>query len=440
MNPPLRAALLLGLLLAAAPARAQPPGDLDPAPVEPATGAVPGAPAAPASAPGVPAAASGAPASASGAPASAPGAPASPPPAPPAADASSPAVTAAPAPAPAAPAPAHPSRADRLRIAGGAVLWYYQPLAGGGANNLDLFYANLVLDAKAGELGLHVEPRLRGTKLRPFFDGPTWIEEVYLHGQVGPVTIKTGKIYKQLGLFWDDSFYGSVLVYDGLKLSPDYGVSAEGEHGAGRRAGLRYFGQFFLVDGRTNVSLPGRDTISIPGARRRNEVVARVEPFARLGRTGVVKLGISGEYLQADLPEGTNDVFRAGADATVRTGAFGAWAEYLRQHGRSVDGFPIAPAPPTDTMPGSPGESSGRNDYVLAGASYAVGPVTARYNVSWVRYADLDIRETLHEPALGFTVSPNLGILAELVRWHRSAPSGSSTVDDSLNVTLNGHF
>lgn len=333
-----------------------------------------------------------------------------------------------------------PSWLDRFKIAGGAILWYYQPLDSAGANNVDLFYANVIIDGKAGNFGLHVEPRFRGTKLRPFFDGPTWIEEAYVYGKAGPVTIKTGKVYKQLGLFWDDSFYGSVLVYDGLKLSPDYGISAEGEYATDQRAGLRYYGQFFVVDGRTNVSLVGRDTISIPGAKRRNETVARVEPFIKFRDNGIVKVGLSAEYLQADLPEGKNNVFHVGADATVRVGPFGAWAEYLRQNGKSVNGFPIAPAPATDTMPEVPGEASGRNNYVLTGASYTVGPVTGRYNVSWGQYADLDISETLHQPAVGWTVSPNLTLLAELVRWRRKAPTGSSVVDDSLNVTVNGHF
>jgi hypothetical protein len=330
---------------------------------------------------------------------------------------------------------------ERLSIGGGAILWYYQPFTDGVDNDFSLYFANLVLDGKVGGIGLHIEPRLRATKLRPFFDGPVWVEEAYVHGKVGPATVKVGKVYSRLGLFWDGSFYGNVHVYDGLKLAPDYGVSVEAATPGEGKVGVRGWGQFFVVDGSTNVSLPGRDTVSIAGARRRNEVVARAEPYLKLDR-GEVAVGLSGQFLQADLPSfaDAENVYRGAVDAKVTYPGAGAWAEVLYQDGRHVDGFPVAPTPSTPDAPAMPGVASGQNLYVLAGAEYTYGPVTGRYNVSHGRYDDVDVTETLHEPAIAYAAGDNLSLLAELVLWNRSTPAGDVRVDRSLNVTLHGHF
>src|ERR1019366_1019745 len=117
-----------------------------------------------------------------------------------------------------------------------------QPLELAGAkNNLSLFFANLVVDAKSGIWGLHVEPRFRDTKLRGFFGGTSWAQEVYASVSLNrETTLKVGKEYSHFGLFWDNSFYGNVQVYDGLKLDPDYGLSLEGGYATAEQAGLRY--------------------------------------------------------------------------------------------------------------------------------------------------------------------------------------------------------
>ena len=79
-----------------------------------------------------------------------------------------------------------------------------------------------------------------------------WIEEAYGWLTAGPVTLQAGKIYSRLGLFWDNSFYGNIQAFDGLKVDPDYGLAVEGS--LGERAGLAFAAQYFLVDGRTNIS------------------------------------------------------------------------------------------------------------------------------------------------------------------------------------------
>ncbi len=344
---------------------------------------------------------------------------------------------------PAAAKPAVPAWMEALTIGGGVLAYFYQPLGIDGAeNNVSIFFANLLLDGKWGRFGLHFEPRIRDTKLRPFYDGPVWLQEAYASVDLGIAELRVGKTYNRLGLFWDNSFYGNVQVYDGLKLDPDYGLSLGGEVGKkDDLASLGFWAQYFVVDGGTNVSLQGRDTISIPGARRRNQAVARLEPRFRLGST-TLAVGASGEYLQAaDLPViGTQNVWRGAADAKLTVGGLGLWGEFTHQDGRSVTDFPITGTPATATAAAIPGQSSSKINYVLAGAEYTVGPVTARYNFSLGDYSDVSVKETMHVPALGLAVSPNLSFLAELVIWRRYTPVGDSLVDRSFNLTMNAHL
>jgi hypothetical protein len=254
--------------------------------------------------------------------------------------------------------------------------------------------------------------------------------------------LKVGKAYSHFGLFWENSFYGNVQVYDGLKLDPDYGLSLEGAVKPDGTAGLRYWAQFFVIDGHTNVSLSGRDTISLPGGHRRNQTIVRVEPFYKVTDGVTLTGGLSGAFLQADLGTtlGTKNVYRGAVDVSLVAGAFGLWAEYTRQNGQSVTDFPVAGTPATVTTPAVAGRASSHNDYALAGTQYAFGPVTLRYNVSTGRYEDASISEWMHVPAVAYAVGDNFTLLGEYVDWRRYTPGGSSIVDHSLNVTLAGHF
>lgn len=67
------------------------------------------------------------------------------------------------------------------------------------------------------------------------------------------------------------------------------------------------------LDGGTNGSLQDRDTLSVPGARQRNSLVARVVPGYRFSPWGRFVLGVSGQQFQADF-----DDVRARDDAVTR--------------------------------------------------------------------------------------------------------------------------
>ena len=321
-----------------------------------------------------------------------------------------------------------------VSLSGGIALYYYQPT--NGWKNQFLIYTNLRFDARWQPFGLHLEPRLSNEKMRPYYDGLAWLQEAYLFVDAAPIVFKVGKIYKQLGLFWDGTFYGNIQVYEGLKLDPNAGVSLEGK--LGEKVGVAFWAQFFIVDGHTNASLLGRDTISIPGARRRNTLVGRVQPFLRLSKSARLELGLSGEHFDADLPAGSNSVSRFAIDAKLTWAGLGFWGEALHQSGQSVDAFPY-PGDAT-TEPPLPPRASAHNTYLLAGAEYTFSRVTFRYNLSIARYSDVYVEEVLHVPGIGFKFNDNTSFLAEYASWPRHSREGTTDVDQSLNLTWMGHF
>jgi hypothetical protein len=94
--------------------------------------------------------------------------------------------------------------------------------------------------------------------------------------------------------------------------------------------------RYFVNDGVTNGSLPTRDTVSVPGARKRNEIVGRVESTYAISPDASVSLGLSAQHFQADLPPpvGEQAVTRLGADVNVSpVKGLSLYADYARQRG-----------------------------------------------------------------------------------------------------------
>ncbi len=358
-----------------------------------------------------------------------------------------------------------PSWMRGVTLGAGVLLWYYQPIvprAVGVENNVSVFWSHLLVDGQWGPFSLHIEPRFRDLPLRTITtsvngatlvsytqDNGVWLQEAYAaldSDDAVKLHLKLGKEYSHFGYFWDGSFYGNVQVYDGLKLDPDYGASFEGEVGKSDDLfGVGWWAQYFLVDGSTNVSLPGRDTISVPGARRRNQTIVRAEPRLRLGAASVA-LGISGEYLQADLPVppvsiGPQNVWRGAVDASLAIGGLKVLGEIQHQEGRTVTDFPF---PSTAAGPGS----SKHIDYAQIGGEYTLGAFTARYYVSLGSYNDAPlpaggtatVKQWLHVAGLGFAASPNVSLLGELVFWQNDTPTSSTLYDRSFNLTLYAHL
>lgn len=333
-------------------------------------------------------------------------------------------------PKPAKPAGGSEDWTRRLSIGGGLAVYYYQPTNGWDAQYL--LYTNLRFDARWGRMALHLESRLTNEKLRSYFDSLAWIQEGYLSVDAGPLVLKAGKVYKQLGMFWDGTFYGNIQVYEGLKLDPNSGLSLEGTFG--KAWGARAWAQFFFVDGHTNASLLARDTISIPEARRRNTALLRLQPFVQLAPEARLEVGFSGEHFEADLPTGENEVWRWAIDTKLTWHGLGFWGEVLHQTGQHVTSFPYPGDSPTT------GRASADNTYLLAGAEYKIAPLTLRYNLSVARYSDVWVQEVLHLPGVELAFNDNSSFYAEYASWRRFAREGTSVYDASLNLTWLAHF
>jgi hypothetical protein len=327
-----------------------------------------------------------------------------------------------------------------LTVGGGLVLYYYQPLKGDKDNFFEIFEAKLNLDATFDIFGLHVAPRFRDTPERGFFPGTTWVEEAYASARLGPTTLKVGKVYRQFGRFWDNSFYGNAQEYDGLKLDPNHGISLEGVLAPEEPLGMTFFAQYFVIDGTTNYALPTRDTHTIPGAHRRNQLVGRVEPFLELSDLTTLKLGLSAEYFEADLPApvGEQDVGRLAVDATVIVGGLTVWGEFTRQFGRHVTDFPFAGMAAMGTTAAVPGRSSDENNYIMVGGEYTYDRFTLRYNFNQGDYAEVDYKETRHVPGLSVALHEHLSVLLEYALAHAHVAGSSTLLDSSINVTIHG--
>jgi hypothetical protein len=332
----------------------------------------------------------------------------------------------------------------KIDLHGGAWLFWYQPFnVPNETPFLRLHFAHLNFDGSIGDFGLFFNASVRDTKMREFYDGPAWLEEGYFYYKNPFVTVKLGKTYSRFGLLWENSFYGNVHFYDGIKLDPNYGISAEGSFGAEKGFRLGYYGQFFLVDGRTNGSFVGRDTISIPKARRRNMAVLRTEPAYFWNKDTSLTLGLSGQYFQADMPEpvGKKDVVRFAADINLNIGPVSVWADASRQVGQHVAEYPVLPIEATATTPAVAGRASRLNDYGLIGGEVRVWKFVGRYNWSGVRYRDVGVTEVMHVPGIEFRMNEYLQVLAEYAYWTQSTDGGGTKrFDNTLAVTMHGYF
>lgn len=349
-------------------------------------------------------------------------------------------------PPPPPPAAAPPEPLFKIELHGGAWLFYYQPFSVPNEREfVRLQVAHLNFDGSHGPFGLFFNASVRDTKMREFYDGTAWLEEGFFYYKNDYLAVKAGKTYSRLGLLWDNSFYGPIHFYDGLKLDPNYGLSVEGSVGLETGLRLGYYAQYFMVDGRTNGSYVGRDTISIPGARKRHALVGRVEPAYFWAKDYNLTLGLSGQYFQADLPQpvGPQDVYRFAADLSANLGPVSVWGEILQQSGQHVTSYPIAAVPPTPpTDPGRPGRASANNTYFLLGGEARFWKLAARYNLSGVSYSTLGVTEIMHQPGIQANVNDYLQVLLEFVYWTQSdTPNDKNTLlDRSLNLTVHGYF
>ena len=261
----------------------------------------------------------------------------------------------------------------------------------GASNNVDLFFANLLLDGHFGIVGLHIEPRFRDSRLRAFYPAPSGRRRPIVSVNVARDTvIKAGKAVQP---FWP--VLGQLVLRQrpGLRRAEARSRLRPVARGRGRpdgRNGLRYYAQYFVVDGHTNVSLDGRDTISIPGASRRNQTILRAEPFFRPNqRATTTRPACRASSCRRTLPIGHQERLSRAARRTVSVRNWSACGPNTpTRTARRSRTSRSQPARHDHDAPRSPGKRRPTITTASPVTRYTVQEVTLRYNVSTGRYPD----------------------------------------------------
>lgn len=121
-----------------------------------------------------------------------------------------------------------------------------------GRSRMDMDYLYLFLSAEAGPFGFRTWLGLRDvpryTPDSPW--GRWWFNEavIYAHiptfeladGSTHEVTVEAGKVIVPFSIYWDHSWYGSIIYYKGSMLEPDWGVKASGNIPFSGRFSLDY--------------------------------------------------------------------------------------------------------------------------------------------------------------------------------------------------------
>ncbi len=313
-----------------------------------------------------------------------------------------------------------------VKFGGDVYLYQYVPMGIPGAQpRFELYAFSALVDGRHGPWGFHADYRFRTTKLRSYYPGNTWLQEGYVSYTTRLGQIRAGDFYRRVGLKWDGSFFGNIEYFDGLMLDPEFGVGFEGAHGLDGRLGAKYSFQYFSTDSRVNGSLPGRDFVSEPGARAKNDVTMRFAPVWNFSPTASFTLGGSFARGAIDRDGGpNNERAQEAAGATLKIGSWLAYGEVLRQ---TVSGRVILP-PQNAT-------------YILAGTRWARGRFEPRLNFSQGNYHGLNgRREYIIQPGMTVNLADGFSFIYEYDFWRSLAPGKDRTLDRSLNFVLHYHF
>jgi hypothetical protein len=384
---------------------------------------------------------------------------------------------------------------DRLpfTLGAGVYLFYYQPLDNtafaptdkNGYFQVYAFYLKLDKEVAIGHgaVGGHAELRMRdgghigaggaNQYLRGFFSSNIWFQELYAYYRPWTfLTIKAGKIYRKVGVFWDDSFFGNLQYFDGNKLVPDWGLSLEGQHDFARgRIGLEYSLQYFYNGSGTNGSLDYGRTLGTPETAPNVQAVRDYSPTAEGAldssgtRMGELKHAIDARLALTLRPARQLYVTVGGSGLNARVAR--TWSQGITMTPAS-DESQFSQAAVELTVGGSAGRFGWRllseylrqfgpgmrnADYVLEGIKGTWRGLAAYLNCSYVRYQlSPDIEEYIIQPGISYAVGGGLAILTEYDEWQRRDPRGVAfplqaanpsgltnnfyAIDRSLNVVV----
>lgn len=313
-----------------------------------------------------------------------------------------------------------------INVAGDVYLYQYAPNGVLGAEpRFELYAFSALLDGQRGHWGFHSDYRLRTTKLRSFYPGSTWLQQGYVRYRTPYGEFRAGSFYRRVGIEWDDSFFGNIEYFDGLKLDPEFGLGFEGAHDFSKRWSAEYSAQYFSTDARINGSLPGRDFVSESAAHAKNDVTLRLAPVFHFGSGSSLTIGGSVAQGAIDRDSGPNNLRdQEAVDITLQKGPWLAYGELLTQkvHGRVV-------LPPQNAT------------YTLAGVRWTRGRYQPRFNFSQGNYFGLNARrEYILQPGITIRLADGFYFIYEYDFWQKLAMTNRQVLDRSSNLVLQYHF
>lgn len=318
---------------------------------------------------------------------------------------------------------------------GGVYLFHYRPLdLPGAVARTEVYAVYATANVRHGRWRLAGEARARDSKLRPWFNGTTWIQQTWASYDLAPsgegsrLTIRAGKLYQTLGRFWDASFFGNVQYFDGLKLNPQFAAEASGSWRAPAGVALDYSAQYVANSDRVSGALADRDFETLAGFRDRDGFAGRAVLSLPVGSTALT-VGLSG--LSRGAADSTGRTWRVphvAVDGEWRVGPAVAYVEWTRRRAGTV------PMPLRASIAGS------RAEYLLAGAQWHEGRMHLRYNFSRGRYDEIGRTDWIHQPGITIDLARDVHTLVELDEWRTRLPSvaGERTVttDQSVDFVL----
>ena len=348
-----------------------------------------------------------------------------------------------------------------VSVSGGAYNWWHinngGPLASGygipdvvpGTHSYYLFVdkEEPVDWGEITKIGAHVQARFRdsGVPLRPFYvNDDFWLWEAYGYLDTPLGRLKAGSIYRQFGLFWDDSWWGNVQYMDGLKLRSDYGVSLEDTPDFKDGFKIDRYLQFFFAQSRVSGAILGADSDSFAGSEMCNTFLARAVPTWKLGDKQTFALGLSATVGGIDnrptlIEYSTNRVFASPGDQTIAGWAVdGTWtaspwklfAEFSQLYGTLTPSHYISDGP------------SNRYTDGLAGIGYTRGPLTYRCVYSFGVYDNPYGRQGMLVPGITAKITSNVTLWFEYTYWNSrgGSPLQSSVLENGYQLVLDWHF
>lgn len=282
----------------------------------------------------------------------------------------------------------------------------------------------------ASEIGFHNQTRIRdgGDKLRSYYRDTIWTYETYAYAKTGAGTLKAGQIAQQFGIAWDNSWWEAVPFFDGHRANPAWGVSWDNTWSPTGPFTLATTLQYFIAGDRAGGAFANANAESSPPLAERNTFSVRLVPQWRFNDDTAVQLGVSAftrEIDNAGVPGVDSRQTAYALDLTYTWRNFSLYGQYTDSHGAVT---------PARYVSGGP---SDRQNSVEVGASYKLGPVSARVNYSHGWDHNPSGHQYIFNPGLTVQISKALTAYAEYVRWNVTGSAGTTTTfDDGYELIL----